>query len=92
MSQGYKAINLIVSRLLERHVEIGISRLQGYQGYKGGMQGQDSQGYKAIKATGGVCRDEFRKASRLSRLLEGGAGLKFSRLQGYQGYMRGMQG
>ena len=68
------------------------SRLQGYQGYKRGMQGQDSQGYKAIKATGGVCRDEFLKATRLSRLLKGDAGICFSRLQGYQGYRRGTQG
>ena len=44
---------------------MGFSRLQGYQGYKRGMQGQDSQGYKAIKATGGVCRDGSRVVNRI---------------------------
>ena len=39
--------------------EIGLSRLQGYQSYK------------AIKATGGGCRDRFLKCTRLSRLLDG---------------------
>ena len=32
------------------------------------------------------------KATRLSRLLDGYAGMGFSKLQGYQGYRRGMQG
>ena len=32
----------------------------------------------------------FLKATRLSRLLKGYAGMGFSRLQGYQGYRRGM--
>ena len=45
-----------------------------------------SQGYKAIKATGEVYRDEFLKATRLSRLREGGTGIGISRLQGYEGY------
>ena len=46
----------------------------------------------AIKATGGVRRDYFLKAARLSRLQDGDAGFCFSRLQGYQGYRRGIGG
>ena len=69
---------------------MGFSRLQGYQGYRRGTWGLVSQGYKAIKATGGGRRDMFLKATRLSRLQEGDAGMGFSRLQGYQGYRRGM--
>ena len=46
----------------------------------------------AIKAIGGVRRDYFLKAERLSRLLDGDAGFCFSRLQGYQGYRRGIGG
>ena len=61
-------------------MEIGLSRLQGYQGYRRGMQGYVCQGYKAIKATGGGCRDEFLKATRLSRLQDGYAEIHFSRL------------
>ena len=34
----------------------------------------------------------FLKATRLSRLQERDAGMVFSRLQGYQGYRRRMQG
>ena len=34
-----------------------------------------SQGYKVIKATEGVCRDRFLKATRLSRPQEGYAGM-----------------
>ena len=49
------------------------------------MQGWVSQGYKAIKATGEECRDGFVKATRLSRLLEGDAGIGFSSIQEYQG-------
>ena len=85
-----KATTLL--RVEEGDAGIGISKLQGYQGYWRGMQGWVSQGYKAIKATGEECRDGFVKATRLSRLQEGGTGLGFSRLQGYQGYRRGMQG
>ena len=57
-----------------------------------GTQRKVSQGYKAIKATGEVSRYRFLKATRLSRLQEGDAEIRFSRLQGYQGYWRGMQG
>ena len=71
---------------------ISFSRLQGYQGYRRGTQGYVSQGYKAIKATGGGCRDGFLKATRLSRLQEGDRLISFSRLQGYQGYRRGSRG
>ena len=71
---------------------MGFSRLQGYQGYSRGMLRYVSQGYKAIKATGGGHRERSLKATRLSRLQEGDAGICFSRLQGYQGYRRGMQG
>ena len=39
-----------------------------------------------------VCRDEFLKATRLSRLQEGDTGIGLSRLQGYQGYRRVVQG
>ena len=42
-----------LSRLQEGDTGISFSRLQGYQGYRRGMQGWVSQGYKAIKATGG---------------------------------------
>ena len=56
------------------------------------MQGYVSQGYKAIKATRGAHRDRFLKATRLSRLQEGDAEIRISRLQGYQGYWRGAQG
>ena len=38
------------------------------------------------------CRGRSLKATRLSRLLKGYAGMGFSRLQGYQDYRRGMQG
>ena len=80
------------------------SRLQGYQGYRRGIgglvsqgyrrgtQGYVSQGYKAIKATEGLRRDWFLKATRLSRLLDGDTWICLSRLQGYQGYRRGRQG
>ena len=81
-----------LSRLQEGGTGLGFSRLQGYQGYRRRMQGWNCQGYKAIKATGGGRRDMFLKATRLSRLLKGYAGMGFSRLQGYQGYKRGMQG
>ena len=56
-----------LSRLLERYVDIGFSRLQGYQGYRRGMLRYVSQGYKAIKATGGGCRDWVLKHTRVSR-------------------------
>merc|ERR1712240_443041 len=79
------------SRLQEGDMGISFSRLQGYQGYRRGTQGYVSQSYKAIKATGGGCRDGFLKATRLSRLQEGATGISFSRLQGYQGYRRGTQ-
>ena len=80
-----------LSRLQEGYAGIGFSKLQGYLGYWG-LQGLVSQGYKAIKATGEVCRDGFLKATMLSRLQEGNAGMDFSRLQGYQGYWTGTQG
>ena len=64
---------------------MGFSRLQVYQGYRRRTWGLVSQGYKAIKATGGGCRDMFLKATRLQ---EGDAGMSFSRLQGYRGYRR----
>ena len=57
-----------LSRLQEGDMGISFSRLQGYQGYRRGTQGYVSQGYKAIKATEGGCRDGFLKATRLSRL------------------------
>ena len=88
--RSFKATRL--SRLLEGYAGMGFSRLQGYQGYRRGMQGWICQGYKAIKATGGWHRARILKATRLSRLQEGYAGMSFSRLQGYQGYKRGMQG
>ena len=75
-----------LSRLLERYVDIGFSRLQGYQGYRRGMLRYVSQSYKAIKATRKVCRERFLKATRPSRLLEGDTEKGLSRLQGYQGY------
>ena len=78
-----------LSRLLERYVDIGFSRLQGYQGYRRGMLRYVSQSYKTIKATRKVCRERFLKATRLSRLLEGDTEKGLSRLQGYQGYWRG---
>ena len=81
-----------LSRLEEGDTGIGFSRLQGYQGYWRGTQGKVSQGYKAIKATGEVSRYRFLKATRLSRLQEGDTWICLSRLQGYQGYRRGMQG
>ena len=81
-----------LSRLLERYVDIGFSRLQGYEGYRRGILRYVSQGYEAIKAPGGGCRDRFLKATRISRLQEGDAEIRFSRLQGYQGYWRGTQG
>ena len=81
-----------LSRLQEGDAGMGFSRLQGYQGYRRGTGGLVSQGYKAIKATEGRRRDRFLKATRLSRLQEGDAEIRFSRLQGYQGYWRGMQG
>ena len=99
VSQGYKAIKATggvcrdwflkvtrLSRLQEGDEGIGFSRLQGYQGYRRGTWGLVSQGYKAIKATGGGCRDSFLKATRLSRLQEGDAEIRISRLQGYQCY------
>ena len=49
-------------------MEIGLSRLQGYQGYRRWAQGKVSKGYKAIKATGGGHRERSLKATRLSRL------------------------
>ena len=80
VSQGYKAIKATggghrnrslkatrLSRLLERYVDIGCSRLQGYQGYRRGMLRYVSQGYKAIKATRGGCRDCVFKHTRVSR-------------------------
>ena len=81
-----------LSRLQEGDAGMGFSRLQGYQGYRRWTLGLVSQGYKAIKATGGGGRDGFLKATRLSRLQEGDRGISFSRLQGYQGYMRGTRG
>ena len=39
------------------------------------MQRYVSQGYKAIKATGGGHRSRILKATRLSRLQEGNAGM-----------------
>merc|ERR1711999_28295 len=105
VSQGYKAIKATgggcrdgflkatrLSRLQEGDAGMGFSRLQGYQGYRRWTLGLVSQGYKAIKATGGGGRDGFLKATRLSRLQEGDRGISFSRLQGYQGYRRGTQG
>ena len=119
VSQGYKAIKATgggsrdgflkatrLSRLQEGDAGICFSRLQGYQGYRRGTQGKVSQGYNAIKATGGWMQgwvSQGYKAikqegnagmdlSRLSRLQEDGAGLGYSRLQGFQGYRRGMQG
>ena len=77
-----------LSRLQDGDAGFCFSRLQGYQGYRRGIGGLVSQGYKAIKATGGGRRDMFLKATRLSRLQEGDAGMGFSRLQGYQGYRR----
>ena len=79
-----------LSRLLERYVGKGFSMLQSYQGYRRGMLRYVSQGYKAIKATGGGHRNRSLKATRLSRLQEGDAEISFSRLHGYQGYWRGM--
>merc|ERR1711923_284115 len=97
--QGYKAIKATgggrrdmflkatrLSRLQEGDAGICFSRLQGYQGYRTGMQGWVSQGYKAIKATGEGHLDMSLKATRLSRLQEGDAEIRFSKLQGYQGY------
>merc|ERR1712102_145061 len=94
VSQGYNAIKAtgggqrdrflkatMLSRLQEGDAGICLSRLQGYKGYRRGLQGWVSQGYKAIKATGGGCRDGFLKATRLSRLQEGDRGIRFSRLQ-----------
>merc|ERR1712163_43350 len=81
-----------LSRLQEGDRGISFSRLQGYQGYRRGTWGLVSQGYRAIKATGGGGRDGFLKATRLSRLHEGDMGISFSRLQGYQGYRRGIGG
>ena len=57
-----------LSRLQEGDAGIGFSRLQGYQGYRRGMLRYVSQGYKAIKATGGGHRERSLKATRLSRL------------------------
>ena len=74
-----------LSRLQEGDAGMGFSRLQGYQGYRRGTWGLVSQGYKAIKATEGLRRDWFLKATRLSRLLEGDAGIGFSSIQEYQG-------
>ena len=59
---------------------------------KRGMWIQVYQGYKAIKDTGGGCRDRFLNGIRQSRLLDSDAQLGFSRLQGYQAYWRGTQG
>ena len=80
VSQSYKAIKATrkvcreqflkatrLSRLLDRYVDIGFSRLQGYQGYMRGTLTYVSQGYKAIKATGGGCRDWVLKHTRVSR-------------------------
>ena len=64
----YKATML--SKLLEGVTSIGFSRLPGYQNYWRELQGKVSQGYNAIKATGGGCRARFLKATRLSRLLD----------------------
>ena len=87
VSQGYKAIKATEGRRRDRFLKATrLSRLQGYQGYWIGTLGYVSQGYKAIKATGGVGRDGFLKATRLSRLQEGDAEIRFSKLQGYQGY------
>ena len=75
-----------LSRLPEGDPGIGFSRLQGYQSYRRGMLRYVSQGYKAIKATGGGHRERSLKATRLSRLLDGDTWICLSRLQGYQGY------
>ena len=61
MSQGYKAI-----RANEEHVGISLSS------------------YKAIKANGGGHRDRSLKATRLSRLLERYVDIGFSRLSRLQ--------
>ena len=80
VSQGYNAIKATggghgdlflkdtrLSRLQEGDAEICFSKLQGYQGYRKGMLRYVSQGYKAIKATGGGCRDWVLKHTRVSR-------------------------
>ena len=65
------------TRLLERHVEIGLSRLQGYQVSRlqegdAGIGFSRLQGYKGYRRG---CRDRFLQATRLSRLQEGYAGI-----------------
>ena len=56
-----------LSRLQEGYEGMSFSRLEGYQGYRRGMLRYISQGYKAIKATGGGCRDWVLKHTRVSR-------------------------
>ena len=65
-----------LSRLLKGDAGISFSKPQGYQGYRRGTEGLVSQGYKAIKATGGGCRDKFLKAT------EGGCRDRFIKATG----------
>ena len=53
--------------LFERYVDIGFSRVQGYQGYRRGILRYVAQGYKAIKAKGGGCMDGVLRHTRVSR-------------------------